>query len=312
MKEEKRIYGKKLRGILYAVLAAIIYGFTPVLARIAFDGGANSITVAFLRGGISIPVLLIILGCKKISLDPGKHWGLILLTGVFGTGLTTLLLYQSYSYLSVGIATVLHYIYPLLVSVTCMVFFKEKINRWKVTSLVLCSIGIFMFIDSISSFGIAGMFLALLSGATYAFYMICVDKSQLKDIDYFKLTLYLNFFMFIVAGIFGSFTGELNFSLTPKAWILCALVSLFIALGALPLTQQGIKLAGASTVAILSTLEPITSITLGTLILKEPISLLKLIGCIFIIVSILLIAISEAKRDLQEQPSEITAAKDMP
>ena len=143
--------GKKLTGILYAVLAAMIYGFTPILARIAFDGGANGITVAFLRGSISLPVLFIILRYKKIPLKPGRNWKLILLTGVFGTAFTTLLLYMSYSYISVGIATILHFVYPLLVSVACAVFFREKMNRWKITALILCSIGIFMFIDSISS-----------------------------------------------------------------------------------------------------------------------------------------------------------------
>ncbi|EJF42071.1 EamA-like transporter family protein [Clostridium sp. MSTE9] len=296
--------GKKLTGILYAVLAAMIYGFTPILARIAFDGGANGITVAFLRGSISLPVLFIILRYKKIPLKPGENWKLILLTGVFGTALTTLLLYMSYNYISVGIATILHFVYPLLVSVACAVFFREKMNRWKITALILCSIGIFMFIDSISSFGITGMFLALLSGGTYALYMVCVDKSQLKHMDYFQLTLYLNFLMSVVAGIFGMSTGELHFSLTPKAWILCVLVSLFIALGALPLTQRAIQLTGASTVAILSTLEPITSIVLGTLILKETVSFLKLTGCVFIIISILLIAVNEGRQDLPKLPSK--------
>lgn len=296
--------GKKLTGILYAVLAAMIYGFTPILARIAFDGGANGITVAFLRGSISLPVLFIILRYKKIPLKPGENWKLILLTGVFGTALTTLLLYMSYNYISVGIATILHFVYPLLVSVACAVFFREKMNRWKITALILCSIGIFMFIDSISSFGITGMFLALLSGGTYALYMVCVDKSPLKHMDYFQLTLYLNFLMSVVAGIFGMSIGELHFSLTPKAWILCVLVSLFIALGALPLTQRAIQLTGASTVAILSTLEPITSIVLGTLILKETVSFLKLTGCVFIIISILLIAVNEGGQDLPELPSK--------
>jgi len=296
--------GKKSTGILYAALAAVIYGFTPILARIAFDGGANSITVTFLRGSLSIPVLLVILKYKKVSLKPGKDWKLILLAGVFGTALTTLLLYISYNYISVGIATVLHFIYPILVCVTCVVLFKEKINRWKIISLMLCSVGIFMFMDAVSSFGIIGMVLALLSGATYALYMICVDKSQLKHMDYFKLTLYLNILMAAVSGIFGLFTGDLHFSLTPKAWILSTLVSLFIALGALPLVQQGIKLTGASTVAILSTLEPITSIVLGILVLKETVSLVKLIGCVFVIISILLIAVTESRQKASEQLSE--------
>ncbi|HHY27932.1 MAG TPA: EamA family transporter [Desulfitobacterium dehalogenans] len=302
---------KKLTGILCAVLSAIIYGFTPILARIAYDGGANGITVTFLRGILSIPILFIILKIKRIPLQIGKDWKGILLAGVFGMSLTTLLLYISYSYISVGMATTLHFIYPILVSVACTVFFKDKMNLWKISALILCSIGIFMFIDRISSFGVTGTVLALLSGVTYALYIICIDKGRLKHIHYFKLTLYLNVLMVGVSGLFGLCTGDLHFSLTPKAWVLCALVSLFTSFGALPLLQQGIKLTGASTAAILSTLEPITSVILGILILQETVSPLKLLGCILIIISILLIAISEGKRDIPKQPPKSAENTDL-
>lgn len=164
-------------GILCAISAAIIYGFTPILARIAFVGGANGITVSFLRGIISLPLLLIILVYKKVPLQLGKDWKGVFLAGVFGMSLTTLLLYMSYGYISVGIAETLHFIYPILVTVTCIVWFNEKMNRWKLSALILCSIGIFMFIDQISSFGVTGMVLALLSGVAYAYYIICVDKN---------------------------------------------------------------------------------------------------------------------------------------
>lgn len=287
-------------GIISSMLSAIIYGFTPILARAAFDGGANGITATFFRGLLSIPILFIILKYKKISLSISKDWKEIFVAGVFGISLTSLSLYMSYSYISVSVATTLHFTYPILVSAACAILFKEKMNLWKISALILCSIGIFMFMDHISSFGMKGMALALLSGVTYSLYMICIDKAQLKHIHYFKLTLYLNLLMAVVSGLFGLYTGNLNFSLTPKAWILCAFVSFFTSLGALPLLQQGIKLTGASTAAILSTLEPITSIILGILILKETVSPLKLFGCSLIIISILLIAKGEGKQDYSD------------
>lgn len=111
----------------------------------------------------------------------------------------------------------------------------------------------------------------------------------------------MNLFMAGISGGYGLCTGDVHFSLSPNAWILCILISLFTSFGALPLLQEGIKLTGASTTAILSTFEPITSVVCGILILQESISPLKLFGCVLIMVSILLIAISESKIDLQRQ-----------
>lgn len=281
-------------GIICAVTAAIIYGFTPILARITFGGGANGITVTFLRGLLSIPLLMILIIHKKIPLRLGIDWKGVFLAGIFGMSPTALLLYMSYGYISVGLAETLHFTYPILVTVTCIVWFKEKLNRWKLGALILCSIGIFMFIDKISSFGVTGMVLALLSGVAYAYYIICVDK-VLMHIHYLKLILYMNIFMTVISGGYGLCTGNLHLSLTPNAWVLCILISLLTSFGALPLLQVGIKLTGASTTAILSTFEPITSVVCGILILHESISPLKLFGCVFIMGSILLIAISENK-----------------
>lgn len=286
---------KKTLGIIYTVLSAIIYGFTPILARMAFDGGANGITASFLRGLVSLPFLGLTLKYLKIPLGLGADRMKVLAVGIFGMALTTMLLYMSYGYLSVGMATTVHFAYPILVTVICVFFFHEKMNLWKITALILCTLGILTFMERSGSSALKGVFLSLLSAATYAFYMVYIDKGNMRHIHYLKLTFYFNLIMSVVAGATGLYTGALNLSLTPKAWILCALVSLFTSFGALPLLQLGIKYTGASTAAILSTLEPITSVILGILILQEELSFMKLIGCVLIIVSILLIAKSEMK-----------------
>lgn len=284
---------KKTVGIIYTVLSAVIYGFTPILARMAFDGGANGITASFLRGVVSLPFLGFTLKYLKIPLGLGVDRMKVIIVGIFGMALTTMLLYMSYGYLSVGMATTVHFAYPILVTVACVFLFHEKMNVWKISALILCTLGILTFMERSGNSTGKGIILSLLSAATYAFYMLYIDKGNLRHIHYLKLTFYFNLTMSFVAGATGLYAGNLNLSLTPKAWILCALVSLFTSFGALPLLQLGIKYTGASTAAILSTLEPITSVILGILVLHEEMSFVKIIGCVLIIVSILLIAKSE-------------------
>lgn len=280
----------RTKGIIYTILSALIYGFTPILARMAFDGGANGITASFIRGIASLPLLWIVLRCRKIPISPGKDLLPLLCVGVFGTALTTILLYMSYGYISVGLATTIHFTYPILVTLGCVILFGEKLNLSKKIALILCTVGILTFMDSPGKAGVTGIFLSLFSGVTYAFYMIYIEKSELKNMHYLKLTFYLNLIMSVMAGVFGGYSGMLNLSLSLSAWLLCICVSLFTSFGALPLLQQGIKKTGASTAAILSTLEPITSVILGMLILSESMSLFKLGGCVLILVSVLLIA----------------------
>ena len=53
-------------GIAFLISAAVIFGFTPVLVRYAFEGGANSITMIFLRATISLPILAALMLFMKI------------------------------------------------------------------------------------------------------------------------------------------------------------------------------------------------------------------------------------------------------
>lgn len=285
---------KKYSGIIAALLSAIIFGFTPILAKVAFAGGATGVTATFLRGALSLPFLFVTLRLMKIPLGLGKDWPLVLGTGFIGVGLTTLLLYTSYTYIPVGMATTLHFTYPLLVSLASVVIFKERLTRIKILALVLCAVGISLFLEK-GGVGLVGIILALLSGITYTVYMLLIEKTSLGHYHYYKLTFYFNIAMALLAGGFGGVTGQLNLHLTPAAWTLCLLVALFTAFGALPLLQHGIKLAGASTAAILSTLEPITSVLLGALVLQEEVSAAKLIGCAIIIFSIFLTTLSESE-----------------
>lgn len=283
------------KGIIFTFLSAVIFGFTPILVRISYNGGANGVTVAFLRAYLALPFLYYLVRRRGISLRLSlKEFKTILLLGCIGSAATTLTLYMSYNYISVGMATTLHFIYPLLVSVGCVLFLHQKLLLYQKTSLVLGCAGIFLFMDFQTTGGMEGIFLALLSGVCYAFYISYMSSSGIHDMYFFKLSFYLCLVMGTVCGLFGLAAGKLTLDMTGTAWLFVLVISLLTSVGAISLLQLGIRLTGPSTAAILSTLEPITSVILGILILHEELSLLKLLGCILILSSVAVITFNQS------------------
>lgn len=277
-------------GIVSIMLSAVIFGFTPILAKLTYLGGSNGIMAAFLRAFLALPVLYTILRLQKIPLGlTRKQWKELLLAGGLGSGLTTVLLYMSYDYINVGLSTPLHFIYPLLIVLCYRIFFHEKMSRMIWYALFPGVLGLLLLIEPGTSVSLTGVCLSLLSGVSYSFYIILLDKTELKEMHYFKLSFYLCIMMAIVAFIAGIGLGKLTFSLTPQAWIFSFCVSMFTSIAALSLFQIGIRLAGAASASMLSTLEPITGIILGALILKEHTSFLKTIGGVCIVISVLLV-----------------------
>ena len=285
------------KGILFTIISALIYGFTPILARIAYDGGSNGVTMTFLRAVLSLPVMVIIMRVMHIpfALDKKQIRDLVLAVGAGSTS-TTILLYVSYSYIPVGMATTLHFIYPVLVSLGCVLFFRERLHVSTIAALISSTLGVFLTAGKLQpGASTTGIALSVLSGFTFAYYIICLDKSELKKMHYFKLSFYTCLVVGIVSGLYGTATGTLTFALSPKAWLYSGIVSLFVSVGAVTLLQLGIKYTGGATASILSTFEPITSVILGVLILGETLPLHKSLGILCIIASVLVITVTTAR-----------------
>lgn len=302
-----------MKGIILTMLSAIAFGFAFTLGPMTYgDGGSNPTTLTFLRNALSLPVLFLILRYQGISLAvTGKELLSLTILGGIGNAFTTLLLFISFSLIDVGIATTIHFIYPVFVTIGCVLFFKEKLGFKKVVSLLVATCGIACFFFGVdTSQGlrggmILGLALAVISGVTYAFYIIYLDKSGLKNQPVFKITFYVALMSTIAMGVYGTATGDLILStLTPKSWGISLAFSLLCTVIALSLLQIGIKYVGASTAAILTTFEPITSIVCGVILLGETITTVKIIACSLIMIGVVMLSLAKENKNGNLSASE--------
>lgn len=91
-------------------------------------------------------------------------------------------------------------------------------------------------------------------------------------------------------------TSNFVISINPYAIVAIVGISFISTVIALMAFLKGVKIIGASNAAVLSTLEPIVSIVLGVIILKEKITPIIILGSILILVSVVIITLGE-KRD---------------
>lgn len=279
------------KGIFFTIVSAIVFGFTPILARITYDGGSNPVSAVFFRSLFVLPIFVIILKSRGIPiLVSGRNDAKLFFLGGFSTGITSILLYMSYVYIPIGMATTLHFVYPACVSLACVIFFKDRMGPATLVALAASTLGVFLFAGKMTAGSLAGIILALGSGVTFAFYIVLADKTTLKENDSFKVAFYICLLTALISAVYGLGTGQLTFGLTPKAWLYSFLVSMFSSLGGVALLQLGIKCCGGTTASILSTFEPITSVICGAIILGEQLTLPKIAGCACIVFSVILIS----------------------
>ena len=119
----------KQQGILFTVIATIIFGITPAVGKMTYAMGNNGIQLAFLRHLFVVPLFLFIVLYQGLSLKLSwQQFKDVMKVGLIGNTLTIVMLYTSYSYIDVGSATVLHFLYPLFVCIMNFLFYKQKLK----------------------------------------------------------------------------------------------------------------------------------------------------------------------------------------
>lgn len=288
----------RTKGFVAVIVSAAFFGLVPLFVKTICAGGGNTISAAFYRFLLSLPVIFAYLKIRHIPMKITKKQ-LVQVMGItlFGYGGTSVLLFTSYNYIPSGMSTTLHFIYPVFTILGCVLFLKEKLRPLKLLCVLLCFGGVVLFYDGESAAGIFGMMLALISGITYAFYTIYLRQSRLQEMDSLKLIFYLNLVAAVMIGIMAGAGGNLTIDMTPKAWLVAfVFASLASFIGVLGF-QEGVKYIGPETTVILSTFEPITSVIVGVLVYQESFSLKTLVGCICILASVIIVAKMKEDQD---------------
>ena len=229
----------KQRGALAVIISAIVFGSMPLMAKIVYQYGSNPISLVFYRFSLVLPFLFFwVRKNRKDSLKVNSgELKKIIIVSVFGYATTALSLFISYIYIPSGMATTIHFTYPIFVILGCIAFFKEKTNIIEMVSVILCFLGIIAFYDGSSEINLMGIGLAFISGITYAFYTIYIDKSGLKEMGTIKLTFYLCLISSIIILIFGIITQSLIIDMKPMGWIISISLSILAGIGGVNLDR---------------------------------------------------------------------------
>ena len=288
---------KILKGYIFAILSAVIYGCMPLMAKYIYDDGVNPLTLVFLRNCFSIPSLAILAYMKKGSLKfPVKLLPRTALIAVVGCCLTPILLFSSYRYIPSGTATVIHFAYPAFVVLGGILFLREKAQLSNIICVLLCVGGISLFYTPGQPLDATGSLLSLASAVTFAAYVILLARFDTSEVSSFLFAFYNIVVSSIVCFAACLVSGGLMLPETLLGWGLCLLFSLLVTTGAVVLFQQSAFLIGGERVSILSTLEPITSLVIGVIVFKEILGLPVLLGSALVVAASVLRAALDIKK----------------
>lgn len=289
---ERKYMLKSRKGQFYIIMSAMLFGIMPFLTKTAYNNGSNAYAVVFWRfswTSIFMAVIIKKFYAKNILLSKDKMLKVFVLSIFYG--ITPILLYISYNYIDSGMATTLHFTYPIAVMIIMAVFFKEKMGKRKLLCAIVCIMGVIMLYSPEKHVGVKGMALAVISGIVYSLYVIFLEKFKLKGESVIILSFWLCFFTAIETGVFSVLIGKFRFTGSPQELLAELCLAFFSTVIALVLFQKGTFLCGAVMASLLSTFEPLTGVVIGWIVFKEKMTLKLGIGILLILFSTVLVAL---------------------
>ena len=183
----------RLKGLIYGVISSATFGLIPLFALPAIRNGIGVDSVMFYRFGISALVLGLWLVIRRYDLRiSGRELFTLAGLGIF-YAMTALLLTTSYLYIPSGIATTIHFLYPVVVTTVMILFFKDKVSVPVIGATLMAILGVYLLSNNgtAGTVSLKGLLLVLTTVVTYALYIVGVNKSCVHRMDGLKLTFYV-------------------------------------------------------------------------------------------------------------------------
>lgn len=280
---------RKFKGVFYGIASSATFGMIPLFALPLMRGGMQNESILFYRFMLSALMMGAVLVVKGKSFRVNTKQLLALLFLGFCYAMTANLLLNAYDYLSSGIATTIHFLYPVAVTLIMSVLFRERLSAWALMGIILavCGVGIMCLGEGLGTVSLKGLLLAIGTIFTYSVFIVGVNRSWAKNIDGHTVTFYVllsGALLFAINSLSSFGTIDIP-TTTPDIvnLVLLALVPTMISDLTLVLAIQHI---GSTLTSILGAMEPLTAVLLGVIIFGEHFTFLHLVGIVLIVTAV--------------------------
>ena len=282
-----------ISGVFYAVVSSASFGLIPLFSISLMDTGIAMPSILFYRFAVAaaIMAIVVLLTGRNFRIErryvPSVVW-LSLLYAV-----PAILLLASYRDIPSGVATTIHFLYPLAVTLIMSMFFKERATITTLIAVGVSLAGVALLTWGNHSVGDYkhGVLLVLVTVATYAIYIVGVMKSRASRVDSVVLTFYVLMLGALIFFLYALATSGVDSIHRWSNWRDIVMLALLCTVLSDLTLILAIKRIGSTMTSILGSMEPMTAVIVGVLYFDERFDTTSVIGLLLIVVAVVLVIV---------------------
>lgn len=276
-----------MKGKLYFILSMIIFGAVGIFAKyIEMPSYKIAFSLSLIGALFSLAVFKF--RKQKIAWMMIKKNVIPLFVASIALSGNWFFLFAAYKETTIANAALSYYFAPVLVIMLSPLILNERLSIKKGICIVISLVGLFLILKNstqqMAGNNLLGIGFGLIAAIFYA--TLTITNKFIRDLDGFTITfvqLSLSVLLFLP---FMLFTSTLHFAITKDTLLLIILLGVLHGGIGFYLFFTGMKMLKTQSIAILSYIDPLTSLLISILIVKEKMTLEQLVGAVLLLGSI--------------------------
>ena len=287
-------------GSAVALLSALAFSYSIVLAGVSYQFGANIHALNLARGAAFLTFLLLLVVARRSSFAmPAQARLSCILVGLLLT-LEMYLLLGAIQTIPVGLAILILYTYPLLLAVYGWIRKTQRFTWLALLLLLLIFCGlVIVLIDAPVELDTAGVTLAIGSAFTLAA-LLAVSEHSLDRYDNSVVMVHALLVVMAIVGGLSLTMVDLHWPENEIGWLNFGGSTIFYVVATYCLFRA-VNLVGPLQTAVIDNTSPVWAMLFGFLLLQELLTRQQLLGASLVIGSVMLMQWSQS-RQLKLQP----------
>lgn len=292
----------RLIGAVFVVISAASFGSMAIFGVWAHDDGVDTPTVLFVRFVAAALILATVQYARGIPMPALKRCAAVAAMGAIGYVGQSYCYFLALEHADASLVALLLYLFPAFVAILAAVFLHERIGAVTAGALALTLVGTALVVGG-GSGEFLGYALAIGAAVIYSIYII-VGSVATDGLDAIAVSTVVCVSAAVVTGgivLVRFAAGEsASFPASSRGWLSLAAIAVICTAIAIIAFFAGMARLGATSTAVMSTLEPVVTVGLATWLLNESLSAVQAVGAVVVIAAVIVLALSH--RPITDQP----------
>jgi drug/metabolite transporter (DMT)-like permease len=279
-------------GSALCIASAVAFGGLAIFGKLAYDAGVGLLALLFVRFAIAAPVLWVA-ALRRPGAFAGVGRGTLagaFALGAVGYAMQAGLYFAALARMDASVLSMVLYTYPAMVTAAAIGLGRETASRRRVGALLVSSGGLALVLLGAGggSFDWIGAAMGLGAALTYTAYILASDRVGGR-LEALPLSALITTGAAITFGVASIATGGLDTDFGGEGWLWLVVLAIVSTVTPIVLFFAGLRRVGPSMAAILSTLEPATTVAFAFVVFGESLTGVQVAGAALVLGAVLVL-----------------------